>query len=92
MILKKTAWHIERRIYSERNTGIKSPNLMEYITMCLDITNKLENCYFTHNTAQYPSLFHDKTHKAPYPLTSSREHAYRNQAENTKKYVKNRAL
>jgi hypothetical protein len=34
----------------------------------------------------------DKTHKVPYPLTSSREHAYRNPAENTKYYIKNRAL
>jgi len=30
----------------------------------------------------------DKTHKAPYLLTSSREHTYWNQAENTKKYIK----
>jgi len=28
---------------------------------------------------------HEKTHKAPYPLTRSRKHTYRNPAENTKK-------
>ena len=32
--------------------------------------------------------WHDKTRKAPYLLTSSREHAYQNPAENTKKYIK----
>ena len=28
---------------------------------------------------------HEKTHKAPYPLTSSREHTYWNPAKNIKK-------
>ena len=95
-------------------------NLMEYITMCLDSTNKLEKQYVRHKnvyclhlwatcfnlytghlqTLLYMCVYKSYARWDPIALTSlkhityikclclSREHTYRNPAENTKKHIK----
>jgi hypothetical protein len=58
---------------------------------CLHLWATCFNLYTGHLQEEHNPT-NDKTHKAPYPLTSSREHTYRNPAENIKKYIKNMAL